>query len=202
MYSHRVFTGPDGKEYEWKLGTNACNVISDHSPTVAYWIHDRCSFPFRFGIAVSQEWFKASSGILSRPNLCHHRRGSPVLFGNFSRRTTYGWPYTGHIHFCRKNSDGVENGIRHQRLILHAQTQLANRLWKCIIPPWMFSSLIIWYRPITPHFLLIPIPFILCSFLSFQSSFLLSNSLSFLSLSYISFLFSFLSVPSSHSPSE
>ena len=30
FYSHRVFTGSDGKEYEWELRPSACNVISDH----------------------------------------------------------------------------------------------------------------------------------------------------------------------------
>ena len=81
----------------------------------------------------------------------------------------------------------MENGIRHQRLILHAQTQLANRLWKCIIPPRMFSSLIICYRPITPYFLLIHIPSVLCSFLSFLILFIFS----FLSFFPLFFSFSF-----------
>ena len=37
IYRQRTFKGPGGKEYEWELGTNGCNVISDHSPIVAYW---------------------------------------------------------------------------------------------------------------------------------------------------------------------
>ena len=30
IYRDRVFTGPDGKEYEWELKPTVCKVISDH----------------------------------------------------------------------------------------------------------------------------------------------------------------------------
>lgn len=56
IYRHRVFTGPDGKEYEWELKTKTCNVnkwsliIAPHGSL----IHKHCSFFFFSNSCISK----------------------------------------------------------------------------------------------------------------------------------------------------
>ena len=88
IYRHRVFTGSDGKEYEWELRPSECNVISDLSLIIV--VHGCLLNYFFFEIAVSQGCFKAPSRILPPSKFWYHRRRSTIFFRNFSRRTTYG----------------------------------------------------------------------------------------------------------------
>ena len=156
-YRYRVFTGPDGKEYEWelKLGSNPCNVISDHywsSESIVWFITFCSSFFFSNTLAVSQGCSKAPNRILQPSKLWHHRRRSPSFFRNLSRRRTYGWPYFRHIYFCRKTSNAEETVI--SLLALKFSTQIRFKFEDLLkaYPSWM---LIISYRPINiPHFLL------------------------------------------------
>ena len=124
IYRYRVFTGPDGKEYEWelKLGSNPCNVISDHywsSESVVWFITFCSSFFFSNTLAISQGCSKAPNRILQPSKLWHHRRRTPIFFRNFSRRRTYGWPYICHIHLRRKNSEAEAKGCGCQLVVVN-----------------------------------------------------------------------------------
>lgn len=168
IYRHRVFTGPDGKEYEWELGPSKCKVMSDHWSSHP-WFKLPIVLPFR--IAVSQRCSKAPSGILPPSKLWDHRRRSPTLFRNFSRRTTYSWPYICHIHFCRKTSEAKANRLQ----------AAIRKLVEKVSLHWheYFLPLIISYRPIFLIFfsyLFISFSY-LCPFI-FSFSFVNSESLS------------------------
>ena len=88
-----------------QMGPSECNVILSKWSVTDH----RCTqLPielFLFKIVVSQGCFKAPSCILPPSKLWHHRRCLTIFFQNFSWRTTYGWSYICHIHFCWKTSD-------------------------------------------------------------------------------------------------
>ena len=170
-YRYRVFTGPDGKEYEWelKLGSNPCNVISDHywsSDSVVWFITFCSSFFFSNTLAVSQGCSKAPNRILQPSKLWHHRRRTPIFFRNFSRRRTYGWPYICHIHLRRKKSEAEAKGCGCQLVVVNIYSPTlkfcyAKSTWRLEnlsnhIPTWMFPPLNYYFvSSDIPHFHLI-----------------------------------------------